>query len=273
MDKTKEMETLELFLNKPVSSSRSVMWEFAKLDGAVVHYPKKGRRGGFVYVPGTREDRVLLVARADTVWGSDYNHYKFPKQRPFFKDGIYANSTGETGIGANDRAGCAILYLLRDMGHSLLILERQEYGLALATRELWCDFHELYNEMNRHRYMMEFDLCGADGLKYYDMPASDEFKKYMSEGFGYHEVSWDRKKSTDICEMCSSICGVNVSAGYYNESTPREKLNYKQWLNTYTKARALLEGEQPHFEEYYIDDWDFDPTDFDEEDQEAEETE
>ena len=28
-------------------------------------------------------------------------------------------------------------------------------------------------------------------------------------------------------------------------------------LNTYTKARALLAGEQPHFEEYYIDDWDF----------------
>ena len=257
MNKTKEMEILEKFLKKPVTSSRSVMWEFARLDGAVVHFPRKSNRGGFVYIPGKREDRVLLVARADTIWGSDYNNYQFPKQKPVFRDGYYVNSTGETGIGANDRAGCALLYLLRDTGHSLLVLDRQEYGFALATRELWCDFHDLYNEMNRHRYMIEFDLGGADGLKYYDMPASDEFKKYMSDGFGYQEISSDGKRSTDICEMCDSICGVNVSAGYYHESTSKEKLNFNQWLNTYTKARALLEGEQPHFEEYYLDDWGF----------------
>lgn len=271
MDKTKEMETLELFLNKPVSSSRSVMREFAKLDGAVVHYPKK--RGGFVYVPGTREDRVLLVARADTVWGCDYNHYKFPRQKPIFKNGCYVSSTGETGIGANNRAGCAILYLLRDMGHSLLILERQQYGFKLATYELWARYHDLHDEMNRHRYMMEFDLDGADGLKYYDMPTSDDFMKYMADGFGYHEIPSEGEVATDICELAHSICGVNVSAGVYNESTPKEKINYKQWLNTYTKARALLEGEQPHFEEYYIDDWDFDPTDFDEEEQGTEKNE
>ena len=257
MDKPYEMETLERFLKKPVTSSRSVMLEFSRLDGAVVHFPKKRGRGGFVYIPGTREDRVLLVARADTVWGSDYNYYQFPKQKPVFKNGCYVNSTGETGIGANNRAGCAILYLLRDMGHSLLVLERQEYGFALATREIWCDFHDLYYEMNRHRYMMEFDLGGADGLKYYDMQASEDFKNHMAEGFGYHEIPWDGKMSTDICELAHSICGVNVSAGYYNESTAKEKLNYMQWLNTYKKARALLAGEQPHFEEYYIDDWDF----------------
>ena len=273
MDISKERKTLELFLNKPVASSRSVMWEFSKLDGAVVHLPRKRSRGGFVYIPGTREDRVLLVARADTVWGSDFNSYSFPKQKPIFKNGCYINSTGETGIGANNRAGCAILYLLRDTGHSLLVLDRQEYGFALATREIWCDFHDLYNEMNRHRYMMEFDLSGADGLKYYDMPASDEFKKYMSDGFGYHEVFPDGKRSTDICEMCDSICGVNVSTGYYNESTPREKLNYEQWLNTYVKARNLLSREQPHLEEYYIDNLGFDMFDFEDEDKETEESE
>ena len=38
--------------------------------------------------------------------------------------------------------------------------------------------------------------------------------------------------------------------GYYNQSTPREKLNYSQWLNTYKTARGFLSGEQPNFEGY-----------------------
>ncbi len=252
MEKSREMETLELFLNKPVASSRSVMREFAKLDGAVVHLPRK--RGGFVYVPGTREDRVLLVARADTVWDSCYNYYEFSRQKPVFRNGSFVNSTGESGIGANNRAGCALVYLLHNLEHSVLILDRQEYGFRLGTYEIWAYFHDMFDELNRHRYMIEFDLCGADGLKYYDMPASEDFRRYLSDGTGFREVPYNGKGSTDICELAHSICGVNVSAGYFNESTPRERLDYSLWLNTYEKFSAILSGEQPHFEEYWIDD-------------------
>ena len=248
MDNGIEKEILELFLNKSVTSSRSVMLEFAKIPGAIVHLPRS--RGGFVYVPGTREDRVLLVARADTVWDAGFNLYPFPRQKVVFKNGCYASETGEVGIGANNRAGCAILYLLRDTGHSLLVLDKQEYGVCLATRELKARYYDLFEEMNGHRYMVQFDLCGADSLKYYSMPSCEEFRNYIAQCTGYHEVLCDGKYSTDICELAKNICGVNISAGYYNQSTPREKLNYSQWLNTYTTARAFLSGEQPHFEGY-----------------------
>ena len=252
----KGREVLEFFLNKSVTSSKGVMMEFAKLKGAIVHLPRK--RGGFVYVPGTREDRVLLVARADTVWDSSYNMYMFPRQKIEFKDGFYFSPSRETGIGANNRAGCALLYLLRDTGHSLLVLDRQEYGFSLAVYELRVRYNELFREMNRHRYMMEFDCEGSDRLKYYDMPAPEEFRKFIEEGLGYHEVLCDKKFTTDICELSESICGVNISAGYYNQSTAREKLSYSQWLNTYTKVKDLLSGEQPHFEEYSLDEFSFD---------------
>ena len=248
MDMSIEKEVLERFLNKSVTTSRSVMLEFTKIPGAIVHLPRS--RGGFVYVPGTREDRVLLVARADTVWEAGFNLYPFPRQKVLFKDGNYVSSTGGVGIGANNRAGCAILYLLRDMGHSLLVLDKQEYGLCLATHELRASYTHLLEEMNRHRYMVQFDLGGADRLKYYNMPSCEEFRNYIAKSTGYHEVLSDGRRSTDICELAESICGVNISAGYYNESTPREKLNFSQWLNTYTKARAFLSGEQPHFEGY-----------------------
>lgn len=66
----------------------------------------------FVYVPGKREDRVVLIAHADTVYNSG--------QEIIFEEGIYRSGTPYCGIGADDRAGCAILYLLKDFGHSLL---------------------------------------------------------------------------------------------------------------------------------------------------------
>ena len=254
----KEREVLELFLNKSVTSSRSVMREFSKLKGAIVHLPRK--TGGFVYVPGTREDRVLLVARADTVWDSVFNLYQFPKQKVVYKNGFYVSANGDTGTGANNRAGCALIYLLRELGHSILILDRQAFGLKLGWYELWANYNDLFDEMNRHRYMMEFDLEGADRLKYYDLPTSLAFSEYIAAGFGYHEVLCDKRYTTDICGLAQSICGVNVSAGYYNQSTPREKLNYSQWLNTYVKAKELLSKEQPHFEEYWVDEIQFEET-------------
>ncbi len=245
MEKTKERETLELFLNKPVTSSRSVMWEFSQLDGAITCIPR--RSGGFVYVPGNRNDRVLLVARADTVWDKMFNYYSFRKQRPVYKNGRYVNSTGETGIGVNNRAGCAILYLLKDLGHSLLVLDSQEFGFRLGSYTLRSRYYKLFSEMNRHRYALEFDLKGSGNLKYYDLPVTDSFKGYIADNTGFNEIQSAGHFSTDICELCESMCGVNVSAGYYNENTPRERLDYGQWLNTVTKFRDLLEGDQPEF--------------------------
>ena len=41
----------------------------------------------------------------------------------FYRSGVY-----DEGIGADDRAGCAILWLLKDSGHSLLVTNGEEIG-------------------------------------------------------------------------------------------------------------------------------------------------
>ena len=65
---------LKQFLSFPLDDSTPIFQMFLQLPGAV---QSRGRRPmeRFVYVPGAREDRVLLIAHTDTVWDA---HYKNP---------------------------------------------------------------------------------------------------------------------------------------------------------------------------------------------------
>ena len=103
--------------------------------------------------------RVLLTAHADTVF--DYpeavSRISFDGQR-FFTTNTYA------GIGADDRAGCAIVWLLKDSGHSLLITNGEEYGCRSACR-IREEFPDLFAELNehsnnRHRRTLQENLRG-----------------------------------------------------------------------------------------------------------------
>ena len=116
---------LDQFLNVPISSSQGVFEIFAQLPGAIWRKGEKPLEQ-FLYVPGTREDRVVLSAHADTVWDSAYGNSREAVLR--YEDGIYASGNEACGIGADDRAGCAMIWALRDSGHSLLILDGEEKG-------------------------------------------------------------------------------------------------------------------------------------------------
>ena len=109
-------EVLELFLNMPNYDAKYVFSVFSNLPNAVI---SKGDNPfeRFVYIPGKREDRVLLVAHADTVW--DEKYVEGLDGKPVFEDGIYRSDNPDCGIGADDRAGCAMLWALKDSGHSL----------------------------------------------------------------------------------------------------------------------------------------------------------
>ena len=117
-------ETLLEFLSLPISDSKPVMKLFESLPGAIAHYD--GGKRNFVYVPGTRKDRVLLVAHADTVWHKEYGNPQDAKVT--YENGVYASTDPNCGIGADDRAGCAMLWALRDCGHSLLVVDGEEKG-------------------------------------------------------------------------------------------------------------------------------------------------
>ncbi len=238
-------ETLEKFLSMSVKSSDEVFDAFENLEGAKKYGEEPLKR--FLYIPGTRKDRVLLVAHADTVWDKNW----IPKindipQKIKFSGGKYfnINSLAKCGLGADDRAGCAILYLLKNSGHSILIVDGEEHG-QLGSNYLKTNYPEIYKEINEHQYMLQFDRRNKKDFKCYNIPVTKEFKKYLKEEIGYKDAG--TKSKTDIVVLCDKICGANLSVGYYDEHTPYETLCYKEWLNTYEKVSKMLNNKQLQF--------------------------
>ena len=181
-------------------------------------------------MPGSRKEKVLLVAHADTVWTDD---------------SIFWVVFKENGIGADDRAGCAILWLLKDTGHSLLLTDDEE-NYSLGAKLLKNDA-EYFDRINReHNFMIEFDHGKCREFKCYDI-GRIEFREYIKEMMpGFTEP--DKCNSTDIRLLCRDICGVNLSAGYYKEHTPLEYMDENAWKITLDLTRKWLSYE--HFPRY-----------------------
>lgn len=182
--------------------------------------------GYCLYSPGPRDDRVVLVAHADTVW-----KYRKPQQESTEIEevnGVWRSKHKRTGIGADDRAGIAMALLLSDLGHSILITDDEEIGMV-GARTLRCSQHSSFLEMQRHRFFLQLDRRGFGDFKCYGV-GTDEFRKYISKKTGFREP--DRSSFTDICALCVDIPGANVSVGYENEHSPHEELHINAWQET-----------------------------------------
>jgi hypothetical protein len=186
----------------------------------------------FLYVPGMRADRVLLLAHADTVWDAKEGYPASVK----YADGVYSSQHTELGIGADDRAGCALVWEKRDLGHSLLITSGEEKG-CIASHWLADANPDVLAELNAHQFMIQFDRQQATQFKCYEV-GTDEFRAYVHAQTGYTEP--DRLRGTDIKVLAQQICGVNLSVGYYDEHTPNERLVCAEWEHTLSVARAWL---------------------------------
>lgn len=224
---------LRSFLEEPLHTSDGILGRFASMPGAYTFGDSPER---FVYVPGYRKDRVVLVAHADTVW---HGHRQIATALAFEEDGGYFHSLSPRyGLGADDRAGCAILWLLKDLGHSLLITDGEEQGL-LGTESLIAWQPEVLEELNRHGFMVQFDRRNGRDFKCYDV-GTQAFRQYVGRQTGYTEP--DRNSRTDIVSLCRRITGVNLSVGYRDEHTPRERLYLAEWLGTLNRCRSWLGG-------------------------------
>lgn len=234
-----EEKVLRMFLSHPLESGDGIFKMFAGLPGAAARGARPAR---FLYVPGTRPYRVLLAAHADTMWDEPGragvpNHF-------LEKDGVI-RAQGR-GLGADDRAGCAILWLIKDLGHSLLITDGEERG-RLGSRFLMEDpsNRDIAEEINRtHGFAVQFDRRNSRDFKCYDV-GTDEFRSYVARQTGYTEP--DRDSYTDITTLCRRIPGVNLSIGFYNEHTAQEYLVFEQWMNTLSMAKEWLSGPLPGF--------------------------
>ena len=241
-----EKEVLEKFLSVSTKSSDGIFEIFASLPNAQV-YQGKNKLERFVYIPGTRDDRVLLVAHADTVWDNNYMPELLSTPQTIgYKNGKFYNTNPKSlcGIGADDRAGCAILYLLKNSGHSILILDGEEHG-QIGANYLKYEHPEIFEEINKHSYALQFDRKNSSDYKFYNINITSDFKQFIEKNYKYSFAGTGSK--TDIDTLCKNICGVNLSVGYYGAHTEQERIYFDQWLKTYLKTENLLEKRQPYF--------------------------
>jgi hypothetical protein len=230
-------EVLESFLQIPLENADGVFEKFMVIPGHIFRGEGQHR---FLYVRGARSNKVVLVAHGDTFWDSRGVFEASPSRETCFEDGKFLSMSAEHGIGADDRAGCAILWLLRHMGHSLLITDGEEQG-QVGAKWLMADNPDIAEEINSdHQFMVQFDRRQSRDFKCYGV-GTDEFRSYVSDMTGYFEPN--RTSYTDIVTLCRRIAGVNLSIGYYNEHTDHEILVYKEWEHTLNLAARWLSAD------------------------------
>lgn len=236
------LKTLRDFLEMPIESTDPVFARFGNEPGAIIR--GEGLRK-FVYVPGRhRKDRVLLVAHADTVWDAEYTGETRLERQLACENGVIWNIHG--GLGADDRAGCAMIWELQNLGHSVLITNGEEQGRTGATW-LMDENPDIADEINStHNFMVQLDRRNGADFKCYSV-GSGSFQRYVKKMTGYSEP--DRRAFTDIVALCRDICGVNLSIGYNNEHTDNEYLDARQWGNTLKVCQSWLGQESlPRFD-------------------------
>lgn len=238
-----DIEVLKDFLKSPPSSSDVIFERFLELPGANLYGEGKKR---FLYLKGNRENKVLLVAHADTFWDKEYSSSYNTVHEIIEENGIiYSSKNSEYGLGADDRAGCAMLWLLRNLGHSLLITDGEEKGQK-GSNWFIHENKDIADEINHvHNFIIQFDRCNGSDFKCYHV-GTEEFREYLRKKTGYSEP--DRKSRTDIVTLCKKIAGVNLSIGYHKEHTAEEFLCIEEWLNALNLYRKwLAEKEIPKF--------------------------
>lgn len=234
-------QLLERFLQVPVQDGGQILQWFSQLPGAIVG-EGDAPLCRYVFLPGKRKDAVVLVAHADTVWDKAYE--KPSQSKLVFHDGVFSSETPDCGIGADDRAGCAMLWALRESGHSLLVVDGEEHGKR-GARFLRQSNPQLFRKLNRHRFMMELDWAGTNGCLYNQVDNSNAFKEYIASRLGFQDSR--QKGGCDLQVLCRDICGVNIGVGYHKHHTPNETLVLEEWETTLQALTLFLETKQSKF--------------------------
>ena len=117
---TTDHDTLLRFLNFPLSGTQELFDLFAALPGAQTIGTGRER---VLYIQGSRpveSGRCLHVAHAHTVWDESWVEAGYLDSTPdgdypnlIEKDGIIRSGAVDRGIGADDRAGLAMLWRLK----------------------------------------------------------------------------------------------------------------------------------------------------------------
>ena len=237
-------ELLETFLKLPIGGTDEVFELFSSLPGAIYcEGPNPMER--FVYVPGTRKDRVLLTAHADTVWDERYGVKPVEQEDPKLVFGIYCSPSTDYGVGADDRVGCAMLWGLCNSGHSILVTDGEERG-KIGARYLRECHKKLFREINRtHSMILSLDAPGSECYRMDDLDNSGKFRDYLEAKLEIKEGFM--KDSSDLDILCGSVCGVNLGVGFVNPHRNTALFFVSGWNIMYRRLYSFLEEEHPRF--------------------------
>ncbi|NCC99794.1 MAG: hypothetical protein EOL95_08880 [Bacteroidia bacterium] len=242
-------KTLLNFLKQPLDTADGIFEIFAAFPNAKIY---KGNNPGerFLFIEGNRPDAATLVAHADTVFDVSGEHL-------LIEDGdIIRSGSDNCGIGADDRAGCAMLWLLKDFGHNILVCDYEEsthkdaIGNCTGSLYLMREHSEIAQIINDSSFVFEFDRRLAYGSKKehytcYNLPVSQDFRDFIESNTGF--VDDDNTGYTDILELCRDVCGTNICVGYSNAHSYNEKISISAFQNTYKLMSTLLKSELRRF--------------------------
>jgi hypothetical protein len=184
----------DIVLEFLLTPAMKILDKFAATNPIHIYTKSKQEVFSSLFIPGTRPDRVLLIAHVDTIpndspklkiefGGENALFYSGTRRTGFFKSGKpFANGLP---IGADDRAGCAILWELKDLGHSLLLVHGEEFG-CLGSRYLMSN-PKMAALMQNHQFAIEFDRHGEDDLVFYHV-ATKKFAEYCLKKC--HLIRW-----------------------------------------------------------------------------------
>ncbi len=177
---------------------------------------------------------LCLVAHMDTVR---------PAKRKVKLEQTGQIITNRNGVlGADDRAGVfAIVQLLlkcKDQGRerpSVLFTNYEEIG-GVGVQKFIDDCR--VNPFEKTRLLIELDRRGANDYVYYNGYLPDDVKDYV-EAFGFVESSGSYSDIADLTDAFM-IPSVNLSVGYYNEHSVRERLHVDELQLTIDRVLRMI---------------------------------
>ena len=121
----------------------------------------------------------------------------------------------------------------------VLLTDREEIG-GIGAREAVNLFRNILDS-DDIGYFIEIDRRGSkEAVFYCDEPKL--FRQYITK-FGFAEAHGTFSDISIIGEACNK-CAVNLSAGYYNEHSPREMLKTSEIYNTVHKVTKMLKDNE-----------------------------
>lgn len=234
-------QILEKFLSVPINSTDRIFAEFEKLPGAISGRGEKPLER-YVCILGTVKRPIVLVAHCDTVWDEAYGYTA--ETSVVFQEGKFRGTNPACGIGADDRAGCAMLWALRDCGHTLLLVNGEEKG-KVGAKFIQKSNPALFRKLNSHQFMIELDWQGTGGCLFNQVDNTDKFRSYVTQKLGYRDDA--QKGGCDLEVLCRKICGVNIGVGYHDYHRPGEYLCLEEWEDSRSRLEQILSMKHPKF--------------------------